>query len=157
LLGHKGQSSELIDILVIVIVVTVAAFVLAREIIFGSSNLTSIYLKRTNFEKIEDATIQIYNSKISGTDKTLAQMLIDRVVTNDTPVSYGLGFGNIDVDKQLERFFFYYFGNDWFLEVPSAKYTLGNPNVDKKQVITYVINLPYPPTEQVIKAVLYVW
>lgn len=155
-MGSKGQS-ELIEILIIVIVVTLTAFLLTREFFSGSASLTTIYIKRSNFEKVEDAVIQMYNSKISGTDKTMAQMLIDRVVTNETPVSYGLGFGNIDVDKQLSRFFSYYFGNDWFLELPKEKYRLGNPNINRKGVITYVMNLPSPHNVEVIQATLYVW
>ena len=154
--GSKGQS-ELIEILIVVIIVSLSAFLLSREIFFSSSSLTNIYLKRSNFEKVEDVTIQIYNSKISGTDKTVAQMLIDRIVTNETPVSYGLGFGNIDVDKQLNRFFSYYFGNDWFLEVPSANYRLGNSDINRNSVTTYVVNLPYPHEDKVIQAILYVW
>lgn len=152
----KGQS-ELIEILIIVIIVALSAFLLSREIFFGSSSLANIYVKRSNFEKVEDVAIQIYNSRISGTDKTVAQMLIDRVVTNETPVSYGLGFGNMDVDKQLNRFFSYYFGNDWFLEVPSANYKLGNPDINRKSVIAYVVNLPSPRNVDVIQAILYVW
>jgi len=155
-LGSKGQS-ELIEILIVVIIVALAAFILSREIFFSSSSLTNLYLKRSNFEKVEDVTIQIYNSKISGTDKTVAQMLIDRVVTNETPVSYGLGFGNMDVDKQLNRFFSYYFGNDWFLEVPSANYKLGNSNINRKSVITYIVNLPSPRDDKTFQAILYVW
>lgn len=152
----KGQS-ELIEMLIVVIMVALSAFLLSREIFFSSSSLTNLYIRRSNFEKVEDVTIQIYNSKISGTDKTVAQMLIDRIVTNETPVSYGLGFGNIDVDKQLNRFFSYYFGNDWFLEVPSANYRLGNSNINRNSVTTYVVNLPYPHEDKVIQAILYVW
>jgi len=156
LFKSKGQS-ELIEILIIAIIVALAAFLLSREFLFGSTSLTNFYVKRSNFERVEDVTIQIYNSKISGTDKTVAQMLIDRIVTNQTPVSYGLGFGNIDVDRELIRFFNFNFGKNWFLEVPSANYRLGNSNINQKSVITYVMNLPNPHNDEVIQAVLYVW
>ena len=152
----KGQS-ELIEILIIALVVALAAFLLSREFLFGSASLSNFFVKISNFERVEDTTIQIYNSKISGTDKTIAQMLVDRIVTNQTPVSYGLGFGNIDVDRELNRFFNFYFGKNWFLEVPSGSYRLGNPNINQKNVITYVINLPNPHTDEDIQAVLYVW
>jgi hypothetical protein len=155
-LGSKGQS-ELIEILIVVIIVALSAFILSREIFFSSSSLTNLYTRRSNFEKVEDVTIQIYNSKISGTDKTVAQMLIDRIVTNENPVSYGLGFGNMDVDKQLNRFFSYYFGTDWFLEVPSAGYKLGNSNINRNSAITYIVNLPSPRDDKTFQAILYVW
>jgi hypothetical protein len=67
-----------------------------------------------------DVINALYTAKIAGTERTLAQLLADRIAIKDKNVMYGEGTGIIDVDEQNTKFFDKYLSDRWNLTIVSG-------------------------------------
>lgn len=163
----KGQAKELMEILILVVGVVILLSISYFLFTAFSPQISSTWVNYHQYERASDATITFYYSKVSGTERTLAQLLGDRIYNDQNPVSYGSGFGTVDVDQLTSQFFNYYFEDKWRFEIkftsaPTAKSTgmvLGNsisPNAT--QVQTFEFLLPIPSTKnEMWRGYLYVW
>ena len=167
----KGQTLELMELLILVVgtVVLISVFYFLSIIAIPSSS--DILAQYHQYERVTDAVNAFYYSKISGTEKTLAQMVGDRVVS-ENPVSYGKAVGTIDVDKLVMNFFNSYFEKNWRLEIRvTYKVNILSPDTSKgtkdiswgqkipssiKKTDTYYIII-LTPTDDLAGGYLYVW
>jgi hypothetical protein len=113
----KGQTSELIELLILVVGVSILLLISYYLFTTKTPKIAAVVSELHKYERITDAVNEFYYTKISGTDRTLAQLIADRVASGKNPVTYGKGFGNIDVDNQTIKFFDSYFGKNWRLEI----------------------------------------
>lgn len=167
----KGQAMELIEILVVVIGATVLITISYFLFTSRASLFSGIAVESHKYDKITDVVNEFYQSKIAGTERTLSQLLADRII-NKNPVIYGKKFGNIDVDNQTIQFFNSYFGNTWRFEIKSVAYEINATNHTSSEAInlgytipnynrriqTFEMLIPVPTIEnEVWKGYLYVW
>jgi hypothetical protein len=108
----------MIELLILVVGVTVILLISYFLIEKRQPEALQYIVEQHRYSLLTDVANQFYFAKISGTEKTLSQLVADRVASGSNPVTYGKGFGNIDVDKQLTEFFDRYFGKDhWRFEM----------------------------------------
>jgi hypothetical protein len=167
----KGQSMELMEILIAV--TGVCVLLIISYFLFGSrgSFLSEVVTESNKYDKMTDVVNEFYTSKIAGTQRTLSQLLADRIIAKN-PVIYGKKFGNIDVDNQTAQFFNSYFGKNWRFEVKSVVYDVNATNQSSSEAInlgyripnnirrlqTFEVLIPVPTIENEIwKGYLYVW
>jgi len=151
----KGLS-ELLEILILVVGISIL-IIFSYLIFTGSSQrIMTVSAEYHNYERIADAVNAFYYSKISGTERTLAQIFSDSLVLGTSMVNYGEGFGYIDANLQVTKFFDSYFGEKWKLE--ADKVTLGFSKPSEGRINTFEIILPVPSGDNDLKkAVLYAW
>ncbi|OGI15086.1 hypothetical protein A3K63_03835 [Candidatus Micrarchaeota archaeon RBG_16_49_10] len=157
----KGQSSELLNIAILVISTVIV--ILLTHFLFTKTgvSLRQNLVTESRYEEVIDLTTTFYNAKIAGTRRSLAQLTGDRIVLEIPDVPYGKVGGTIDVDQQLTDFFSTYFGERWALVYDGDKYesfevgykipTLGNK-------VTYIVLVPLPNIgKQIAELSLYAW
>jgi hypothetical protein len=113
----KGQASELMEILILVIGVSVLLMISYFLFTSRTPRISDILVESYKYSKITDVANEFYYTKIFGTEKTLSQLLGDRIAAGKNPVIYGKDWGNIDVDNQTFKFFSSYFGSNWRLQI----------------------------------------
>lgn len=163
----KGQAKELMELVILVVGVVVLLSISYFLFTTFSPQTSSIWVKYHQYERVSDATITFYYSKVSGTERTLAQLLGDRIYNNQNPISYGPGFGTVDVDQLVSQFFTYYFEDRWRFEIKFASLVTtktGGMNLGYSipssaiQVQTFEFLLPIPSAKNEIwRGYLYVW
>jgi hypothetical protein len=123
--------------------------------------VNEVQTEESRYARLGDVVNIFYNSKISGTDRTLAQLLADRIVGEGGNVNYGMGVGIINVDKQVTEFFNVYLDNNWVLKTQYNGNELEWGHEVPKDItreISYVIALPIPYSySEVIKLNLETW
>ena len=171
MISRKGQTKEIMEFMILVIGVVVLLSI--SHVLFTNftPNLINTFTRYHQFERVTDMSITFYYAKISGTERTLAQLVGDRIVNNQNPVDYGPGFGSIDVDSLVKSLFDSYFEKNWRLEIgvpkvgllgpttTSIKFTAGYsvPN-DIKRLQIFEILAPIPSEKsEVLRGYLYVW
>jgi hypothetical protein len=95
------------------------------------------------YSRLGDVVTALYNTRVSGTERTLVQMLADRVNSNSSNIDYGWEVGIINVDEQVTEFLDAYLDEKWGLT--NNQFSLGHEipkNINRK--ITYPIVLPLP-------------
>jgi len=108
----------MIDLLILVVGVSVV--LLISYFIIGKRQPEALQyaVEQHRYSLLSDVVNEFYLAKISGTEKTISQLVADRAAAGINPVTYGRGFGNIDVDKQVTDFFDRYFGSGhWRFEL----------------------------------------
>jgi hypothetical protein len=159
----KGQTKELIELLILAIGLVIALMISNFFLVSLKSTISESFVDVFNYERIGNVVNAFYLSKVSGTGRTLSQLLGDRIATEANPVIYGDYFGNIDVDNQTIQFFDSYFGKQhWQLKtkLPSGKeFILGYEIlINIRRVQTFEILIPIPSLENKIwKVDLSVW
>jgi hypothetical protein len=109
------------------------------------------------YVRLGDVVTSFYNTKISGTKRTLAQLLADRIVTKSANIDYGEGVGIINVDKQVTEFFDVYLDEKWSLSNNQLSFGHEIPNNIKRK-ISYTIMLPVPSLfSEIVTLNLYTW
>ena len=170
MISNKGQTKEIMEFMILVVGVVVLMSISYVLFTNFTPKLIDIFTRYHQFERITDLSITFYYAKVNGTERTLAQLVGDRIV-NDNPVDYGPGFGTVDVDSLVKNFFDSYFENKWRLEIgvvkmgvlstptTSIKFTAGYdiPNEIKRlQVFELLSPIPSEKSE-VLRGYLYVW
>jgi hypothetical protein len=154
--SSKAQTMELLELLIlvvgIVIILSISYFIFTAR----SPNLFWSTVEQHKYERITDVANEFYYSKISGTEKTLAQLLGDRIAGRN-PVTYGIGFGNIDVDNLAIQLFNSYFDKNWKFEARGLILGHEIPK-DISRVQTFEMPIPVPSIKnEVWNGYLYVW
>ena len=157
----KGQTSDLINIAILIISVLVV--LLLSYFLFSKTgvSLRQNIVTESRYETVIDMTTAFHNAKVSGTDRSLAQLAADRIVLENPKVTYGVYFGAINVDAQLEDFFTSYFGDKWALVFNDDRYEgfkLGYPIPKLKDKVVYNILVPLPNIgKEIVELNLYTW
>jgi len=171
MISKKGQTKEIMEFMILVIGVVVLISI--SHVLFANftPKLLDIFTRYHQFERISDMSITFYYAKVNGTERTLAQLVGDRIANGKNPVDYGPGFGTIDVDSLVKNFFDAYFEKNWRLEIgvpkigvlspptTSIKFTAGYsvPNeINRLQVFEMLTPIPSEKSE-VLSGYLYVW
>lgn len=162
----KGQM-ELLEILILVIGVSILIVISYFLFTAGIPSPSRMLIESHKYDRITDVVNEFYYSKISGTDRTLSQLVGDRISGKNSSVSYGTKLGGIDVDNQTIQFFDSYFGKDqWRLEIKppetadgsSEEINLGYKIPKNIRVQTFEMLIPVPTAKnQIARGYLYVW
>jgi len=154
---NKGQSTELMELMILV--VSLSIMLIISYFIFTSKTpkIEGLETEEHIYTRLGDVVISFYNTKISGTKRTLAQLLADRIVAKSGNIDYGEGVGVINVDKQVTEFFDIYLDKKWNLS--NNQLSLGHEvsnNIKRK--ISYTIMLPIPSSSsEIVTLNLYTW
>jgi hypothetical protein len=138
----KGQL-ELLELTILIVAMSIMLIISYFMFTTKTPKLKSLVAEEHLYSRLGDVVTSLYNTKISGTERTLAQLLADRVVTNSGNIDYGKEIGIINVDEQLTEFFDAYLDEKWNLTYDQL--SLGHEipkNIKRK--ITYPIILPIP-------------
>jgi len=109
----KGQTSELLELLILTVGVSIALILSYFLFTTRTPKLSSILAESHQYDRLTDITNEFYYAKIAGTERTLSQLLADRIAAGENPVFYGKDWGNVDVDNQTTQFFNTYFDKNW--------------------------------------------
>ena len=153
----KGQF-ELLELTILITAISVMLAISYFMFTAKTPKLQRLVTEEHLYSRLGYTVTSLYNTQISGTERTLAQLLADRIVTNSGSIDYGEEVGIIDVDKQLTEFFDTYLDKKWNLT--HEELSLGHeiPNNIKRK-ITYPIVLPIPSIlySEVVVVYIYTW
>jgi hypothetical protein len=156
----KGQSSEIMNIVILVVsmivVLTLSYFLFSKT----GTSLKQNLITESRYETVIDLSIAFYNAKVAGTHRSLAQLTGDSISLKSPKVPYGIGFGLINVENQLKNFFDTYLGENWALIYRGADYgfEVGYEIPKIKSKVTYNILVPLPTSgRDVAELTLYMW
>jgi hypothetical protein len=125
-MNSKGQSSELIELLILIVGVSIALIISYFFFATGTPKVSNILIESHKYDRLTDITNEFYYTKIAGTERTLSQLLGDRIASGKNPVLYGKDWGNIDVDNLTVQFFDTYFNKKWrFSVAPPGEISVG--------------------------------
>ncbi|MEM5794254.1 MAG: hypothetical protein QXS48_01585 [Candidatus Aenigmatarchaeota archaeon] len=110
---HKAQTLEIVEILVIVVGVTILLSILYFRYVSISETQKELLTREQIYNRVSDAVITFQSSKIYGTERSLASIVSDAVVSENLTVNYGEGYGVINVSEILPQFFERYFDKNW--------------------------------------------
>lgn len=158
----KGQASELMNITILI--ASIIVIMLLTHFLFSKTSLSLMknLVTESRYETVIDMTTAFYNTKVSGTHRTLSQLTGDRIVAGQSSVPYGIGFGLIDVDDQLHDFFSTYLGTKWALVYDGSEgfesFELGYDIPSFGQKVIYNILVPLPSIgTKIVSLRLYTW
>jgi competence protein ComGC len=143
---NKGQF-ELIELTMLVVAISIMLIISYFMLTTRTSKIKGLVTEEHIYTSLGDTVISFYNTKISGTKRTLAQLLADRIVGNSENIYYGEGVGIINVDKQVTEFFDSYLDEKWNLTSVTLTNQLSFGHEIPKDVnrkITYQIIVPRP-------------
>ncbi len=159
--ANKGQTREMLDFAILVVSISVVFILFYLIIISPQKKTEQSIVNYHTYNRVLNAVNDFYYSKISGTQMNLPIFLADRIILNKTPVYYGEGYPNIDVDNMTTNFFNIYFDDRWQLEVPikeSKPFRLGHEKPRSTDIQSFELLLATPTiNNEVIKGYLYVW
>ncbi|MBU5689586.1 MAG: hypothetical protein QXM68_01345 [Candidatus Aenigmatarchaeota archaeon] len=113
----KGQSKEIFELTIIVILII---FVVLTSLYFmrkPSITKQDVQIEERNLLYNSDSVKGIFYTELPGTEKTIAQILSDRIISQDDMIFYGEGYGYLDAKKIIEKYFTDYYGDRWNLTV----------------------------------------
>jgi len=139
---NKGQF-ELIELTMFVVAISIMLIISYFMFTSRTPKLSRLVTEEYTYSRLGDVVTALYNAKVSGTERTLAQMLADRVNSNSGNIDYGWEVGIINVDKQVTEFFDSYLGEKWNLTDDQFSLGYAIPK-DINRKITYQIVLPIP-------------
>jgi hypothetical protein len=138
----KGQF-ELIELTMLVVAISIMLIISYFMFTTRTPKLNRLVTEEYTYSRLGDVVTALYNVKVSGTERTLAQLLADRVATKSGNISYGWEVGIINVDEQATEFFGSYLDEKWNLT--DDQFSLGYEiPKDITRKITYPIVLPIP-------------
>ncbi|MGC8812686.1 MAG: hypothetical protein ACP5O8_03845 [Candidatus Aenigmatarchaeota archaeon] len=112
-MSRKAQTLEIIEILILVVGVIVILSILYFRYFTLTESQKDLLVREQIYNRVSDAIITFQSSKIYGTEKSLASIVSDAVVSGNLTVDYGKGYGVINVSKILPEFFENYFDKKW--------------------------------------------
>lgn len=110
---HKAQTLEMIEVLIIIVGVVIILSILYFRYFAIAESQKDLLVREQIYNRVSDATIAFQSSKIYGTEKSLASIVADAIVSENLTVDYGKGYGVINVSKILPEFFENYFDKKW--------------------------------------------
>jgi len=153
----KGQSMELIELTMLIVAISIMLIISYFMFTSRTSKINEPITEEHVYARLGDVVTSFYNTKISGTKRTLAQLLADRIVAKLANIDYGEGVGIINVDKQVTEFFDAYLDKKWSLSNNQLSFGHEIPNnINRK--ISYTIMLPVPSlSSEIVTLNLYTW
>jgi hypothetical protein len=113
----KAQTLELMEILAMVvgisILIILSYFLSSRSIEVSSSAV----VEESQYERVMKFVTNFFYSRIPEIDKTIAQLLADRILSESEVVYYGERYGGLNVTKLIYDYFGQYFGDRWNLTI----------------------------------------
>ncbi|MFH8132396.1 MAG: hypothetical protein QW321_02200, partial [Candidatus Aenigmatarchaeota archaeon] len=88
---HKAQTLEIVEILVLVVGVTILLSILYFRYVSISETQKELLTREQIYNRVSDAVITFQSSKIYGTERSLASIVSDAVVSENLTVNYGEG------------------------------------------------------------------
>ena len=138
----KGQF-ELLELTILVVGISIMLIISYFMFTERTPKLERLVTEEYSYSRLGDIVTALYNTKLSGTERTLTQLLADRIVTNSSSVDYGEKVGIINIDKQATEFFDAYLDEKWNLTDSEMSLGYKIPSGIKRK-ITYQIVLPKP-------------
>ena len=108
---------ELMEILILVVGLSILLILSYYLFSQASSASSTILFEETQYEKITSFTSNFFYTRIPGIDKTISQLLADRIVSDNDVVYYGEQYGGLNVTKIIHDYFNSYFSNRWNLSI----------------------------------------
>lgn len=128
----KGQSKEIIELLILVVGIIVALLIYYFFFVRTQSSVSSLETEQHEFERVGDTVKDFFYTKVPGFDKTYGQLLSDMIIAEGKDVvDYGQRYGGINVTKVVYEYFDSYFPKKWRVTIPlgiETKDTLWIPN-----------------------------
>jgi hypothetical protein len=156
----KGFVEELFGFLIVVVVIAIIALFLVSS--GTSKDIEILKTKKVTVmsEEADTMMMSLYDTKLSGFDKSYAEILVDACLQgkNKSVVYYGRDLGSIDVEELINPMFSEKFGeNRWALEVVTKN---GNMTYGTRENKTYIYSYTAPnpmsnDNENVNKIIMY--
>jgi len=143
---QKGQF-ELIELTMLVVAISIMLIISYFMLTTRTPEIKGLVTEEHIYTSLGDTVISFYNTKISGTKRTMIQLLADRIVGNSENIYYGEGVGIINVDRQVTEFFDSYLDEKWNLTSETLTHQLSFGHEIPKDInrkITYKIIVPKP-------------
>lgn len=140
----KAQASELVEILMLIVGVSLMFVISQFFIISKYSSGASQVLEEQEYEKTLDSVNGFFYSKIPVFEKTYSQLLGDMIANDMEIVDYGKKYGGINVTEVIYNYFSNYFGSSWYLKIPSINKNLGFSPPSNKRIFSFQMRIPVP-------------
>lgn len=155
MLSTKAQTMEMVEILGLVVFSSILIIIFYNISIQRFSRLAELSSERTQEARNSVILINLFYTEITGTNRTLAQMVGDMISSGGEMVRYGKGLGVLNVTEVLKYFLDNYLEN-WQLNLGFEK--IGKPIDEKKRVYSLEILIPVSdPEGRFEKVYLYWW
>ncbi|MEM5883140.1 MAG: hypothetical protein QXQ77_02785 [Candidatus Aenigmatarchaeota archaeon] len=146
---------EMVEILGLVVFSSILIIIFYNISIQRFSRLAELSSERTQEARNSVILINLFYTEITGTNRTLAQMVGDMISSGGEMVRYGKGLGVLNVTEVLKYFLDNYLEN-WQLNLGFEK--IGKPIDEKKRVYSLEILIPVSdPEGRFEKVYLYWW
>lgn len=160
-LRSKAQM-ELIEVALLVTGFVILMIISYFFVFETTTPVSKIIGREETYNRVGDVIIDFQFTKVAGTEKSLAHLLGDGLISRKPLfVTYGKGYGILNISLLIENFFDEYFEEGhWQLELPSTEVSkLGYEIPDNiKTIHTFEINLPISSLRGgVEKVMLKVW
>lgn len=156
----KAQTSELIDILILVVGVSVL-LVISNFIMIHIPGIGRERVNLRRYERLSSLVDVIFFSKLPFIEKTLAQLIGDSIEAESDLVYYGEAYHSVNVTEIVEDVLNFYFNEYWHLEITSNE---GKKLVDlgydikTEELTTFNFPMPIPSNVgETVEVSLYVW
>ncbi|MBU5688818.1 MAG: hypothetical protein KQA41_01145 [Candidatus Aenigmarchaeota archaeon] len=113
----KGQSKELVELTIVVVIIIVIGLITYFFLSSRTISKKNIQVEEKQFYHIGDVSKNIFYTKIPGIDKTLSQLLSDRMMSESDEIFYGEGYGIINVADFVNYYLSQYYSENWNLTV----------------------------------------
>ncbi|MCS7135224.1 MAG: hypothetical protein N3E38_02820 [Candidatus Aenigmarchaeota archaeon] len=150
----KGQTSEIINLIILVVIVLVVFLISYFMISSPQKSTQKLIEAHSRYEAAKKAVYGFYYTKVPGVSTSYVVLLGYRLV-NGNPVYFGDYYPFVDCDKMVTQYFSEYFGNSWGFEVRDIYLGFKKPS-EGYQAIEILIPLP-SQNNKVEKGYLYVW
>jgi sugar lactone lactonase YvrE len=113
----KAQTLELMEILIIVVGISI--LILLSYLLFSRSMeaSSSATVEESQYVRVMKFVSNFFYSRIPEIDKTMAQLLADRILSDTEIVFYGERYGGLNVTKITYDYFGQYFDERWNLTI----------------------------------------
>jgi hypothetical protein len=113
----KGQSKELVETILvitsIVIIISLSYFLLTSRL--GSKK--DFVVEEAMFYQVSGTSNNLFYTKYPVIDKTLIQILSDRMIRNSDEIFYGEGYGVLNSKDIIDDYMRKYYGDNWNLTI----------------------------------------
>lgn len=143
----KGQTTELVEILILVVGVTILSILSHHFLISSTEGNVQEVMEAKEFNRVMDEMIVFFYEKIPMLDKNMAQILGDYLRWSEASyVFYGKYHGSLNVKEFIEHHFNSTFGQNWNLETSykNKKVEFGFNVREGVRTRTFIIRLPVP-------------
>ncbi len=113
----KGQSKEIVELAIVIVIIVIVGLISFFFLTGRSINKQQITTEEREFQQISEASKNIFYTKLPGIDKTLSQILSDRMMQEDDYIFYGEGYGVIDANELITNYMNQYYQDNWNLTV----------------------------------------